>query len=255
MKFVVFASDYVGKEIVKFLGKIGQDISCIVIDIKDKGGFNKEILDNFTVNNPNGAVIYSSDVYSQENLDLLKAINPEIILLAWWSYIIKLPLIEIPKLGTLNFHPSYLPYNRGKHYNFWTIVENTPFGVTIHWVDEGVDSGDIAFQALIEKTWEDTGEILYYKAQEEIIKLFKDNFQRIRDGQIPRIKQNTAEGSFHKASELTEASRINLDKEYKAEDLLNLLRAKTFPPHPAAWFYDKDGTKFEVRVKILRCEK
>ncbi len=255
MKFVVFASDYVGKEIVKFFGEINQPISCLVLDIKDKDNFNDEIVDSFTAKNPESPIIYSDKIYNEESLALLKNISPDIMVLAWWSYIIKLPLIQIPRLGVLNFHPSYLPFNRGKHYNFWTLVEETPFGVTIHWVNEGVDSGDIAFQRLIRKTWGDTGKTLYYKAQETIIHLFRDNFERLKQGQIPRIPQNLNEGSFHRANELTAASRIDLEKEYKAKDLLNLLRAKTFPPYPAAWFVDDEGNKFEVRVEISHIEK
>jgi methionyl-tRNA formyltransferase len=255
MKFVVFASDYVGKEVVKIFEQANHPICGLILDAKDKGNFNKEIIDIFSRQNFNSPILYSDAVYDQESLLMIQNINPDLMLLAWWSYIIKPSLIQIPRLGVLNFHPSYLPHNRGKHYNFWTLVEETPFGVTIHWVDEGVDSGEIAFQELIEKDWEDTGETLYYKAQEKILKLFKDNFETIRKGEIPRTPQDFAQGSFHKASELAEASHIDLDKEYQAKDLLNLLRAKTFPPHPAAWFIDEDGNKFEVCVKISRCDK
>lgn len=86
------------------------------------------------------------------------------MILAWWSYVLKENLIRIPRIGCLNFYPSFLPYNRGKHYNFWTIVEGNPFGVSQHSVDQGIDTGDIAYQSRIAKTWEDTGEALYHKA-------------------------------------------------------------------------------------------
>ena len=49
----------------------------------------------------------------------------EVIFLAWWPRIIPGYIIDIPETGVINFHPSLLPYNRGKNYNFWTIVENT----------------------------------------------------------------------------------------------------------------------------------
>jgi methionyl-tRNA formyltransferase len=63
--------------------------------------------------------------------------------LAWWPKIISKEIIKRPNLGFVNTHPSMLPYNRGKHYNFWALVEQTTFGVSIHLVDEGIDSGDI----------------------------------------------------------------------------------------------------------------
>ncbi|GAA0832540.1 formyltransferase family protein [Cupriavidus pauculus] len=81
----------------------------------------------------------------------------DLLILAWWPKILPRAVIDIPRRGVVNFHPSLLPHNRGKHYNFWTIVEDSPFGVSLHLVNEGVDQGDILFQAPIEKTWEDTG--------------------------------------------------------------------------------------------------
>ncbi len=78
MKFVVFASDYVGKEIVKFFGEINQPISCLVLDIKDKDNFNDEIVDSFTAKNPESPIIYSDKIYNEESLALLKNIGSEL---------------------------------------------------------------------------------------------------------------------------------------------------------------------------------
>jgi methionyl-tRNA formyltransferase len=194
-------------------------------------------------------VLTSDDLKESPPLSVLRELELDLIILAWWPYILKEDLIRLPRVGCLNFHPSYLPYNRGKHYNYWSIVEERPFGVTIHWVDEEIDQGEIAFQSLIPKSWEDTGETLYFKAQKEMVRLFKENFHRIKAGDIPRKPQDLRLGSFHYAKELEEASRIDLEKEYNARHLLNLLRARTFPPNPGAWFLDR-GVKYEVRVKI-----
>lgn len=98
----------------------------------------------------------------------------DLIILAWWPYILKEALIKIPKIGCLNFHPSYLPYNRGKHPNFWSLVEDVPFGVSLHFVDTGIDSGSIAFQKIVPKSWEDTGKTLHEKGKREIVKLFQE---------------------------------------------------------------------------------
>ena len=57
-------------------------------------------------------------------------------ILAWWPYILKGRVIKIPKKGWLNFHPAYLPFNRGKHPNFWCLVDETKCGVTLYFIDE-----------------------------------------------------------------------------------------------------------------------
>jgi len=249
MNIGLFASNNVGYEIAAIFKDRNVQLSGLVLDSKDSGGYNERIIN--IAGCPLDNIVYSDMLYTEVVIEKLTKMQLDLIILAWWPYIIREKIISIPRLGCLNLHPSYLPFNRGKHYNFWTIVEDVPFGVTIHWTDKGVDTGDIAFQAVIEKSWEDTGETLYYEAQDEIVRLFVNNFTAIQTGNIPRIPQNFMQGSFHTAKELEPASRIDLNKSYSGRELLNLLRARTFPPHPAAWFEDK-GNKYEVRVIIKK---
>jgi methionyl-tRNA formyltransferase len=249
MKFALFASSHVGLEIARFFGENQEPLACLVVDSKEANGLSSQIIKASGISTEK--VFYSDELYQIQTLVTLHEMSLDLIILAWWPYIIKKSVMQIPRIGCLNFHPSYLPYNRGKHYNFWTIVEDTPFGVTLHFVDKGIDSGDIAFQSVIEKSWEDTGETLYNKAQKEIVRLFKEKFPEIKNGRIPRRSQDLSKGSFHKSEELDGASQIILDRSYKGRELLNLLRARTFKPHPAAWFMDQ-GIKYEVRVEINR---
>ncbi len=247
MKIGLFAARQVGHGVARFFGENKEELSCLILDANDKTGQNSKIIEDSGVTGEK--VFYSDSLYNDKTLKSLRLIGLDLLLLAWWPYIIKKNLIQMPRLGCLNFHPSYLPYNRGKNYNFWTLVEDSPFGVTLHWVDEGIDTGDIAFQSMIEKSWEDTGETLYSKAQEKLMELFREKFSEIKGGSIPRIAQDLKKGSFHKARELDGASRIELDKSYSARDLLNILRARTFSPHPAAWFLEEDEV-YEVRIQI-----
>jgi len=253
INIALFASNVVGHEIAKIFGENNVPLACLVLDSKDEKGLNVQIKADSGINGHN-KIFYSDLLYKKETQDTLKMMNLDLSILAWWPYIIKKDLMKIPKFGCLNFHPSYLPYNRGKDPNFWSIVEDVPFGISLHFVDTGIDSGDIAFQLVIKKSWEDTGKTLYEKALNEIVKLFKDNFKQIISRKIPRKPQDLNHGSFHKRSELDSASMIDLDKNYKARDLLNIIRARTFYPHPAAYFFD-DGEKYEVRIDIKRVSK
>jgi len=173
----------------------------------------------------------------------------ELLILAWWPKILPKSLIDIPRRGVVNFHPSLLPYNRGKHYNFWTIVEDSPFGVSLHLVNEGVDQGDVLFQASIAKTWEDSGGSLYLAAKQAMVALFETHYEDLVTGNYVRKPQDLAKGSFHLAKELEPASEVFLDKPYQGRDLLNLLRARTFPGNPSCYFHD-GGKKYEVRISI-----
>lgn len=250
MNIALLAADIVGHDVAKFFGESNEPLTCLILDSKDEKGLNAEILADCGIKE-RSRVFHSDSLYEEKNLNALKKMKLDLAILAWWPYILREELIGIPRIGCLNFHPSYLPHNRGKDPNFWAIVEDMPFGVSLHFVDTGVDSGDIAFQSVIEKSWEDTGKTLYEKALKEIVKLFKNNFEQIKSGTIPRKRQDITQASFHKRSELEAGSMINLDKCYNARGLLNIIRARTFHPYPAAWFVD-NGEKYEVRTEITR---
>jgi methionyl-tRNA formyltransferase len=224
--------------------------ALLVLDPSSDEALDREIV--FSSGVDPAAVVRSSDPALLA--DALAAHRIDLGILAWWPRILKAQTIHAAKAGFLNLHPSLLPFNRGKDYNFWAIVERAPFGVTIHWVTPGVDDGPIAFQRSIDLTWEDTGATTYAKAQDAIVGLFRDSWGDIRTGAIPRIDQSSDTGSFHRRAELEPASEIKLDGTYSGRDLLNLLRARTFPPHPGAWFID-DGDFFEVRVSITRSKE
>lgn len=250
-KLGLFAADKIGLQVAKFLGSQREKLSFLILDSKDPFNLNRNIKQASKL--PPAKIFYSDDLKKINILKKLKETKTDLVVLAWWPYILKKNVLGIARDGYLNFHPSYLPFNRGKHYYFWSIVEGSPFGVTLHFVDEKIDTGDIAYQALIDKTWEDTGESLYKKAQKEILHLFKSKYLEIRSGHIPRRRQKLSLGSFHNSSELEQASKIDLDKMYKGRLLLNILRGRSFRKGPSAWFRDGDKT-YEVRVQIKEKE-
>ncbi|MDR3301097.1 MAG: hypothetical protein LBT01_01015 [Spirochaetaceae bacterium] len=167
---------------------------------------------------------------------------------AWWPYIINSSIFSIPRYGTINFHPSYLPFNRGKHPTFWNIIEEVPYGVTLHFIDDGIDTGDILFQKEIAKDWSDTGGTLYEKALEAIVQLFIENYDNIKYGHYERRNQPEG-GSFHYAKELKSQLEIDLEKNLSVRELFNLLRAKDFPKSPQCYFYE-NGKRYEVKIGI-----
>lgn len=86
-----------------------------------------------------------------ETVSTLATYQPDIICVACFSLRIPRVIIDLPRLGCLNVHPSLLPDNRGPVPLFWTFREGREVtGVTIHLMDEGMDSGDILAQEVIE---------------------------------------------------------------------------------------------------------
>lgn len=186
-------------------------------------------------------------------IDVLSNNEIDIVILAWWPDIIKKESIQIARIGWINLHPSYLPYGRGKHAYFWSIVENTPFGVSIHFIDEGIDSGDILFQKQIPVSILDTGETLYEKGVREVIDLFKANCDKIMTLDLHPVKQSR-KGTNHFAKDIEEISKIDLNKKYKAIDLINILRARSFSNGPSSFFV-LDDDKYLIKIKIIKDTK
>lgn len=247
MRLLLLADQAVGESVLDYLAQNFPKDLCQVVTTSENNIFSKSVEMEIPVRvfeNSNLLSEYLSGTGRQFDLGLM----------AWWPKLIKKDLINLPKEGFINFHPSLLPYCRGKHYNFWTLVEQCPFGVTLHFVEEGVDCGDVVVQQTIPYNWTDTGETLYVTAQKAILDLFYNNYERLRSLDIPRKKQDLSVGSFHKAVELEPASLIDLDKQYSARDLINLIRARTFSGHPACNFYEGDD-KYEVRISIERINK
>lgn len=244
MRLLLLADGQIGSDIARWLIANYRDDLALIVTTSDN-----EIAAMARDANAGSLVFQSSaqvaDVITNEGLAF------DLGLLAWWPKIIRSPLLSLPRRGFVNTHPSLLPYGRGKHYNFWSIVDRVPFGVTLHIVDEGVDSGDIVAQIELPYDWEDTGGSLYRKAAEAILNLLRETYPRLRDLDFEARPQDHGAGTFHRASELEPASAIDLDKVYVARDLLNLLRARTFPGYPACTFAAGDDV-YEVRIDIKR---
>jgi methionyl-tRNA formyltransferase len=244
MKIVLFADQNVGLEIASFLLDNYPHDLVQVVTMGENDIFLKSLARNVPV--------YIFDTDEKLAKHLIEA-QLDFGILAWWPKIIKASLLKLPKFGFINTHPSFLPYNRGKHYNFWAIVEEAPFGVSLHFVDEGIDSGDVIAQSLIPYDWCDNGISLYQKAQNAMVELFCTNYPRLREGRFSRYPQNLKCGSFHKASELEMASHIDLDAQYRGRDIINLLRAKTFPGYSGCWF-EENGIRYEIHIDIRRLQ-
>ncbi|HAK89656.1 MAG: hypothetical protein A2X55_04715 [Nitrospirae bacterium GWB2_47_37] len=138
-------------------------------------------------------------VYTEDKLiiDEARHIKPDMIVSYNYKYIIPKVIIDCVKGKTVNLHISYLPFNRGAHPNIWSFIEDTPKGVTIHYIDEGIDTGAIIVQKEVfideeKETIASSYEILH----KEIQSLFKENWNKIKNGEIA-LKKQTGEGSLH----------------------------------------------------------
>lgn len=186
-----------------------------------------------------------------EQLDMVERVEPNYLVACGYRHIVPPEVLSVPDRGCLNLHPAYLPYNRGANPNVWSIVEGTPVGVTLHYMDEGIDTGTIIERQEVEMDFADTGKDLHYRLEDAQVDLFTDAWPRVVAGDVEPIEQDPARGTYHATDEFEELCELDPDAEYSVRKLLNRLRALTFPPHDNARI-EIDGDTYLVEVNIER---
>ena len=131
--------------------------------------------------------------------------NVDLVITFNYRHILKKNILKKLKRPAINLHISYLPFNKGCHPNFWSFVENSPKGVTIHEINEGVDTGPIIYRKKIffninKKKNDDffkTNKILLF----EIQKLFFRKIDQILNNKYI-AKRQKKNGTFHYRNDL-----------------------------------------------------
>jgi methionyl-tRNA formyltransferase len=248
MRILLLANNWVGWRVGQWLQEQGESIVGLVVHPPHKRKFGDEIIKSARVSAAHvfdGATLRQPDV-----LKAIEALRPDIALSILFDYILKSEFIGLFPAGVVNLHPSYLPYNRGQYPNVWSIVEHTPAGVTLHYIDVGVDTGDIIAQQQVSIEPIDTGESLYRKLEQTCVDLFRETWPLIRSGQAPRIPQDSQAGTCHRTKDVEQIDAIDLDRTYTARELIDIIRARTFPPYAGAYFVH-NGRKVYLRLRLL----
>lgn len=132
------------------------------------------------------------------NPESLKRRKPDLVVSYNYRYIIPPDVLGILPGKFINLHISLLPWNRGADPNFWSFVENSPKGVTIHLIDKGIDTGGILLQKeVLFNEEEETLASSYHKLHQALQDLFESNWTRIRNFEIVPQTQTKEGGSTH----------------------------------------------------------
>jgi len=248
MRILFMGNNWVAWQVIRYLTELNENIVGLVIHPEDKQRYGKEIVDSANIDP--SRIFDGSNLREKKTFQEIEALKADIGLSILFGYILSKDFIDIFKAGIVNLHPSYLPYNRGQYPNVWSIVEDTPAGVTLHYIDKGIDTGNVIAQQQVHVKWTDTGESLYKKLEHVSVKLFSENWPRIRREKEPRVSQSTVTGTYHSTEDVQKIDEINLDREYAARDLINIIRARTFPPYKGSYFWDGDK-KIYMRMQLL----
>lgn len=127
----------------------------------------------------------------------LKSFNPDLIVVATFKHILPKAVIDFPKNKIINVHPSFLPKYRGADPIFWVLKnKEKTTGVTIHYIDEGIDTGDIILQEKVDISPQETEFSLTAKLAKTGANLLIESVNRIERGTVKSFVQNNKEATY-----------------------------------------------------------
>jgi methionyl-tRNA formyltransferase len=158
--------------------------------------------------------------------------NADLAVLAYVTQIVPQSVFEVPRLGSICFHPSPLPKYRGGSAINWQIIKGeTATAVSIFWVDPGIDTGPILLQKPAVIGPDDTAGSLYYDTLFPLgVQAVVEAVQLIAAGTAPRLPQDASKGSY---DPLCRDEHAKIDWSFPVQQVYNLIRG--CDPQPGAY--------------------
>ena len=247
MRILFLGNNRVGLHVLQWLKEQREEIVGLVLHGRSRRKCGEELLEAAAL--IPSCLFDGSQLRQTEVLNAIRALEADVAVSVYFGYILKREFLALFPRGCMNLHPALLPYNRGAYPNVWSIVDGTPAGVTLHYIDEGVDTGDIIAQRKVVVEPVDTGATLYRKLEEASVQLFVETWPWIKAGTAERTPQPREAGTTHRVEDVRQIDQVDLDRQYTARELIDILRARTFPPYPGAYFV-RNGRKVYINVDL-----
>lgn len=215
-KKVQFFKEYVYKTIQKISGVADQYISqTLILEEAIKHGIR--VIQPYSLN--------------QSVVDFIRNLTPDLIVVAGYTKILPEIILRVPKIGNINVHPSLLPQYRGPAPTFWQLLNGEKkSGITVHYLDKEIDTGDIILQRTIDIDDIDTNGTLFLKVMKFGADVIIDALKAIEKDNVSLIKQSSCNASYAPAYSKKD-TRIEWSK--TAVQINNLIRASN--PWPGAY--------------------
>ena len=166
------------------------------------------------------------NINADEVFNLVVKLSPDLCVITHFEKLIPCTLLSIPRLGFINLHPSLLPFYRGMSPQHWPIINGeVETGLSVHYVDDGIDTGAIIVQERIQLTPDMYVSDLQKLWLEKYPSIMIDAIERLLRGE-KIVKQNDLNGSFYGRLK-NEQCKIKL--EMSIAEAYNLVRGVSFP--------------------------
>jgi methionyl-tRNA formyltransferase len=239
MRIVLIGQARFGKEVLEALLQKGEEVVAVYAPFPDPGRTEplKEAADSLGVPIFQPRRMRDPEVYTE-----YVKLEPDLNVMAFVTDILPISILNCPRLGTIQYHPSLLPEHRGGSAINWAIINGeTRTGITIFWPDEGIDTGPILLQKEVDISPDDTAGSLYYNQLFPLgVAALMESIELIRTGKAPCIPQNESQATCEALCTENEAVINWSEPVFK---VYNLIRGSNPQPGATAHFR---GTKLKI---------
>ena len=164
--------------------------------------------------------------------DTFATLESDLCVMAYVTLFVPEEVLNLPRLGTIQYHPSLLPRHRGPSSINWPIIWGEKrTGLTIFWPDNGLDTGPILLQKTVDIAETDTLGSLYFDRLYPLgVEAILEAVDQVREGTAPRIPQNEADATYEG---WCRKEQVEIDWNQPLESVGNLIRGAD--PQPGAW--------------------
>jgi methionyl-tRNA formyltransferase len=240
MRIVVHGQEAFGKAVLERLLERNENVVAVCC-APDKAGRPEDPLK--VLAREKGLPLHQPKSWkTPEALDLMKSFNADICMMAYVLLFVPQPVLDAPKYGTFQYHPSLLPAHREPSSINWPIaMGKTRTGLSIFWPNEGLDEGPILIQKSVEVGPDETlGDVYFKKLFPMGVDAMIEGLELVRAGCVLKHRQNLPDGSYEGWFK-KEVAEIDWGK--PVGEVYNLIRAAN--PAPGAWGTIK-GAKVDI---------
>lgn len=240
MQIVVHGQQAFGRAVLERLLEQGENVVAVCV-APDKEGRPTDPLKELALQHQL-PVHQPASWKTDGSLDLMRSFEADVCMMAYVLLFVPAAVLNAPKHGSFQYHPSLLPMHRGPSSINWPIAMGaTRTGLTIFWPNDGLDEGPILLQKTCDIGPDETlGDVYFNKLFPMGVDAMMEALALVKQGKAPKVEQDLAQGSYESWFGKADAE-LHWDK--PAQEIYNTIRAAN--PQPGAWT-THNGTEIKI---------
>jgi methionyl-tRNA formyltransferase len=241
-RVIVFGYGELGAAAIEVLAGAGADVGALVLP-SNRSSPDVDLARSFAEGRGLAVIVQPPRKQIEPFVARLRDLDPDLILVWSYSMILPAPVLGVPRGGCVNLHGGLLPHYRGGHVMQWAIINGeAETGVTLHYMDEGVDTGPVVAEHRFRIEPEDDAASIRLKLRDAGVRLIGEWLPRLLAGTAPRVPQDETCARYYR---LRTAEDGLIDWSAPSAEINNLVRALV-SPWPGAFTF-RGGQRIIVR--------